>query len=76
MFTAQEIKKLMDKQPFSPFRIHMSDGSSYEVPHHDAAMVFRNFIEVGLNPDSAGILESAVRCAIIHITRIEDLQPA
>ena len=76
MFTAPEIKKLMNKQPFTPFRIHMSDGSSHEVSNHDAALVFRNFVEVGINPDPDGVLETAVRCALLHLSRIEDLQPA
>ena len=76
MFSAKEIKQLMDADPFRPFKIYLSDGSSYQVPNHDAALVFRNFVEVGLNRDPDGILDTAVRCAIIHISRIEDLQPA
>jgi hypothetical protein len=76
MFTAKAIKDLMNKHPFTPFRLHLSGGSSYEVVNHDAALVFRNFVEIGVNPDPDGILEKPVRCAIIHISRIEDLQPA
>ncbi|HMP82774.1 MAG TPA: hypothetical protein PKA41_08750 [Verrucomicrobiota bacterium] len=76
MFTAREIKEMVDAQPFRPFRIHMSDGSSYEVSNHDAAMVTRHFVEVGVNPDRDGILERIVRCAILHISRVEETQVA
>jgi hypothetical protein len=76
MFTAAQIKKLMDTNPFKPFRLCMSDGKTYDIPNHDAAFVTRNFIEVGIDPAPNGIAENLDRCAIIHITRIEDLQAA
>ena len=76
MFTAEQLKQLMDANPFRPFRIHMSDGSTYDIANHDGALVARNSVEVGVNPDPNGIVERFVRCAIIHITRIEELQPA
>ena len=76
MFTAKQIKEMMDAQPFKPFRICMSDGKIYEVPNHDAAFVTKNYIEVGLDLDATGIAENVGRCAILHIARIDDLQPA
>ena len=54
----------------------MSDGKIYDVPNHDAAFVTKNYIEVGLDLDATGIAENVGRCAILHITRIDDLQPA
>ena len=76
MFTAIQFKKLMDVQPFKPFRVHMSDGNVYEVPNHDAAFVKRNAIQIGLDLDSEGLASRFVDCAIIHVTRIEELQAA
>jgi hypothetical protein len=76
MFSAKQIKEMMNTQPFRPFRLHMSDGSTYEIPNHDTAMVAQNSVEVGVNPDPDGVVERFVRCAIIHITRIEELQAA
>jgi hypothetical protein len=74
MFSAKDIKELMDAKPFRPFKLHLSDGSSYAVPNHDAAFVTRSNVEIGLNQDPDGIAERAVRCAILHISRIEELQ--
>jgi hypothetical protein len=76
MFSAKEIKNLLDAQPFRAFKIHMSDGSSYEVNNHDAAIVSRNSLDVGVNPDRDGIAEMFMRCAIIHIAKIEETQAA
>ena len=74
MFTAKELRNLMTRQPFQPFRIIMSSGEKYKVTNHDASLVTRNWLEVGINTDSEGIAESIARCSILHITQIEDIQ--
>jgi hypothetical protein len=66
----------MEIKPFKPFKIHLSDGSSYEVANHDMAMVSKNSVDIGLHPDPQGIAERIVRCAILHISKIEELQAA
>jgi hypothetical protein len=54
----------------------MSDGATYEVPNHDAALVTRNWLEVGTDLGKDNIPGSVVRCATLHITQVEDLQAA
>jgi hypothetical protein len=54
----------------------MSDGKSYEIPNHEAAFVTRNYLEIGTDLDSHSIPGTVTRCAILHITQIEDLQAA
>jgi hypothetical protein len=76
MVNAEQIKKLVDAQPFKPFRICTSDGKTYDITNHDAAFVKRQYVEVGIDLDPHGIAENFDRCAIMHITRIQDLQPA
>jgi hypothetical protein len=76
MFNALELQKMMRATPFQPFRIRMTDGSAYEVPNHDAAFVTRNYLEVGTDLDQNSIPGKVVRCAILHITQVEDLQAA
>jgi hypothetical protein len=66
----------MAASPFKPFRICMSDGKSYDVSNHDAALVLANCVEVGIEPNPAGFAQRVARCAYLHITSIEDLQPA
>ena len=76
MFNAKQIKDLMEAKPFRPFRIHLSDGKTYEVPNHDAAFVKQNEIEIGLDLNKDGIARRSVRCAILHISEIEEMQAA
>lgn len=76
MFDALELHKLSDAQTFKPFRIRMSDDTSYDMPHHNSAIVTRNYVALGTDLDAHRILEILARCEFIHITQIEDLQPA
>lgn len=73
MFTAHQFKERLGEQPFRPFRIHMSDGSTYDVTNHDSALLKRHGLEIGLDPDEDSVSSKFVMCAMIHITRIEDL---
>ena len=76
MFNAEQIRALLTAREFRPFRVCLSGGASYEITNHDMALVGRNSVEIGVNPAPNGIAERFVRCAIIHIARIEDLQAA
>ena len=77
MITAVQIRELMRARPFRPFRIHLSDGSHYDITNHDMAFVGRNTVEIGLNLDPEGFAEYFARCSILHITRLEDIpEPA
>jgi hypothetical protein len=76
MFKAEEIRELLTAKEFKPFVIHVSDGAHYEITNHDMVLVGRNTIHIGIGLDQVGIAERFVRCAIIHITRIEDLEAA
>jgi len=76
MFKAEEIRALLTAKDFKPFVIHLSDGAHYEITNHDMVLVGRNDVHIGTGLDEVGIAERVVRCAILHITRIEDLQAA
>jgi hypothetical protein len=74
MFTAEHFKERLNEIPFRPFRIHMSDGKSYDIANHDVALVKRHAVEIGLDPDQNSIAERFVHCAMIHMSRVEDLE--
>ncbi|MEW6250508.1 MAG: hypothetical protein AB1716_07660 [Planctomycetota bacterium] len=73
---AEEIRKHLKKQPFVPFRVHLSDDSAYDVPHPDFAWVTRRLVTIGLRPAQNGIPEQSVFCDPLHITHIEPLSEA
>jgi hypothetical protein len=76
MFTALQFKERLNQNPFKPFRIYMSDGKYYDITNHDVAMVKRHALEVGIDPDQDSVSGRFVECALLHITRVEELNPA
>ena len=76
MINARDLKDRMNTQPFKPFRICMSDGKTYDIRHHDMMMVKPNAVLIGIDLDRDDLIEQVAECAILHITRVEDLSPA
>ena len=74
MITARQVRDLVIANPFRPFRIHLSDGSHYDILHRDMAIVERNTIDIGIDLDPHGIAGGLVRCAILHIVKLADVE--
>ncbi len=73
----EDIRELRDAQPFAPFRICLTDGKSYDVPHRDFVMIARTVIDIGVSRRTdKGIYDEIVRISPLHIVRIENLQAA
>ena len=64
------------KQPFVPFRIYISDGASYDVPHPEMIFVTATTIVIAVPPITEGVPERSVLCDPIHVTRIEPIDGA
>ena len=72
----QEARALLDAKPFVPFRIHMTDGKSFDIQHPDFVWVFRNRLDLAVLADPAqNIVDHVVRCFFLHIVRVEELHP-
>jgi|WetSurMetagenome_2_1015567.scaffolds.fasta_scaffold1473836_1 hypothetical protein len=71
----EDILQLLRRRPFEAFRIHLSDGSEFDIRHPELAIVERSKIIVGVpgpeGPD--GPVERTVFCALMHITRVEPI---
>ena len=69
----QEIYKEWKQRPFIPFRLHLSDGSSFDVL--DPADVFVDMLRVyvGIEPDDSGVFRRSMHLSPSHVSRIEPL---
>jgi hypothetical protein len=69
----EDILQFLRARPFEPFRIYISDGSTFDIKHPELAIVERSTVLVGVpgpqGPD--GPVERTVFCALVHITRAE-----
>lgn len=73
----EEIRALLRASPFVPFRLHLTDGRSFEVRHPEMAMVTARVIYVSVYGQNATMPDRAESIAAIHIVSAEPLpQPA
>ena len=71
---ADELHKVIKRTPFSPVRIHLSDGSHYDIAHPDQIMVMKRWSYVGLPADADGPYDDDVLVDNLHITRVEPVR--
>ncbi|MEK7730460.1 MAG: hypothetical protein AAB363_01245 [Planctomycetota bacterium] len=69
----EELFKKVRQRPFDPFRLHVSDGSSYDVRHPEQILIGRRACHVGLGRNGEGPFQKIAIVANIHIARIEPL---
>lgn len=77
-----ELVNALRASPFRPFRLHLSDGSSFDVRHPEMLMISRHAATVGIGEsgedgDSEQPYPQIERFAtvdLIHVTHIEELQ--
>ena len=70
-----EIQKLLRGQPFTPFRIYVTDGGVFEVRHPEMAWVTQREVLVG-RPQSNGEERFPFDyqiTALLHVTRLEPI---
>jgi hypothetical protein len=76
MIRPEDVRDLLRKQPFVPFRMYMSNGQHYDVSHPDVAIVTRGTIVVAkAAPGGADAIGEGFHLAsVLHINNI-DLMP-
>ncbi len=74
---AEEFAQLLRRAPFVPFRIHLTDGKTYDIRHPEFVLVLRSRIDIGIPGNEAlGIMDRVEYCSLVHIVQIEDLPAA
>ena len=65
----ETFRELLDRRPFEPFEIRLSNGEKYEVRHPEMALLLKSRIIIG---DAEN--DKMTICGLIHINSIETLQ--
>jgi len=74
MFTAEDIRARVKKQPFAPLRIITSADEHYDIYHPDLVMVGTRHLLVGTaSAKNPMIFDRSSMVSILHITAIEEL---
>ena len=69
---AEELSELIRTRPFVPLRLHMTDGTAYDIRHPDNIMVLRGRVDVGRGADPhTGVIDAVDHLSLLHIVRVE-----
>ena len=68
---ADTIRGFIQKQPFEPFEVRLSNGDVHQVRHPEFGMLLQHTLVIGY-PDS----DRVAVCALLHIASIERLHAA
>ena len=75
--TANDIIQLLDAAPFVPFRIHLTNGQTYDVPHRDFVWVERNRLLIAKpSPKSDRSMERVDFVSLLHVESVAPLERA
>ncbi len=71
-----ELLSLVRARPFVPLRIHLTDGTVYDISHPDQIIVLRGRVDIGVGADpETGAVERVEHVALLHIVRVEPVTP-
>lgn len=69
----EDIREFTRRQPFIPYRIHITSGQTYDIYHPDQLIVLRSRVIIGVGSRDS-VPEHSEPVALIHIVRLEELQ--
>lgn len=72
-----ELIALIRQRPFTPLRIHLTDGRAYDVGHPDQIIVLTGHVDIGVEPDpKTGAVDRVEHCSLLHVVSVEELESA
>lgn len=70
----EEFRMLLRCQPFIPFRVYLSDGTTYEIHHPEMAFLTRSTVEIGFEEQKgSGVADRVMYCSLLHVVRVENV---
>lgn len=74
MIRTKDVQELIDKRPFEPFRICMTDDRTYDITHPELCLPGRTKVHVAVpDPRAKRLVRRVDQCALVHIVRFEPL---
>ena len=72
--TRSDLLKRIKQRPFFPFRLVLTEGTSYEVRHPEQIMVARDSAVIGLpSQPEQDFFETTVLVDLFHVVRLEPM---
>ena len=71
----EELYEVIKRQPFTPVRLHMSNGRTHDIRHPDDAVVGQEAIAVGVYNEGERF-PSLRLLSLININEVEPIAPS
>jgi hypothetical protein len=71
MLSHTEIREVLRQQPFEPFRIEVSDGTTYDIRHPDMVLPTYTALHIGI-PGKEGYERAAI-VSLVHVVKLMPL---
>jgi hypothetical protein len=71
-----ELRSLIRARPFVPFRLHLTDGRSFDVRHPDNLLVTARVAVVGVYNGDTAFPDRSETVALIHVVSTEPIAPS
>lgn len=71
-----KLRERLRRQPFKPFRVHLSDGKSYDVLHPEMLLITKTWLVIAVFDEgvkSDDYPDREVHVSPMHVTATEDL---
>ena len=73
-----DIRRMLRRRPFEPFRLCLLDGTVYDIRHPDQILVERSVLVIAAAATNlpVALAEREVLIALLNVSRLEPLAPA
>jgi hypothetical protein len=72
--TQEELRAAVHKQPFEPFRVVLTTGTTYDIRHPDLIMVGQRSATIGMtNNPEATAFDRTIKVDLLQVAGIEEL---
>ena len=78
MFSPRDIAEFLQRKPFEPFQIHVSEGMHYDILHPEFVLVSPTRVWILVpwkDQPTLPYFDRTDSVALIHIVRLENLAP-
>lgn len=68
-----DLAALLERRPFQPLRLHLTDGKQFEIRHPEMALVWRSVVRI-FGPAGRGFIVTSrdeIVVSLVHIVLIE-----
>ena len=72
--THEELQQAAHRQPFEPFRVVLTTGTTYDIRHPELIMVGRRSAIIGItNEPGETAYDHTIKVDLLHVVGIEEL---